>query len=392
MERMDAAELKARRFAALRQCDRILSAARQSTVREQLERLVADADGAFDLDSMPDQYCDGIVAELERRTAELLGMEEGAFFPTGTMAQQIALRCWAARTGNPAVALHPLAHPEVHERRAFSDVSGLRSVYPTTEPRLPSAAEVRELGEPFGTLMLELPLREAGFVLPSWDELCETVGAARARKAVVHLDGARLWESTPHLGRTLSEVSGLGDSVYVSFYKALGAFSGAVVAGPRDLVREMTAWRHRYGGQVYSQWPTVLAALAALDKELPRLESYVAHAKPVAAALNEAFDGVVPWFRVHPDPPHTHQFQLWLPCSAAVLNAAGLAQAEESRTSVFGPWSEPGVPGVSRTEVTVASSALEWSAADVVAGVQAWLGFVEREGKALRESGETEGG
>src|SRR5579863_7548053 len=200
MGRMDAAELKARRFAALRQCDRILSAARRSTVREQLERLVADADGAYDLDSMPDQYCDGVVAELERRTAELLGMEEGAFFPTGTMAQQIALRCWAARTGNPAVALHPLAHPEVHERRAFSDVSGLRSVYPTAEPRLPSAAEVRELGEPFGTLMLELPLREAGFVLPTWDELCESVAAARARKAVVHLDGARLWESTPHLG------------------------------------------------------------------------------------------------------------------------------------------------------------------------------------------------
>ena len=45
-------------------------------------------------------------------------------------------------------------------------MSGLRTVHPTHEPRLPSAQEVRDVEEPFGTLMLELPLREAGFVLP----------------------------------------------------------------------------------------------------------------------------------------------------------------------------------------------------------------------------------
>ncbi len=73
-------------------------------------------------------YGDGVVEALETKVAGLLGTEAAAFFPTGTMAQQVALRCWAGRTGNPTVALHALSHPEVHERNAFSEVSGLRPV------------------------------------------------------------------------------------------------------------------------------------------------------------------------------------------------------------------------------------------------------------------------
>ena len=70
----------------------------------------------YDLDELADIYGDGVV-EAGAPAAGLLGMEAAAFFPTGTMAQQVALRCWAARTGSPTVALHALAHPEVHERR-----------------------------------------------------------------------------------------------------------------------------------------------------------------------------------------------------------------------------------------------------------------------------------
>ncbi|WP_236569752.1 low specificity L-threonine aldolase, partial [Streptomyces sp. MBT59] len=209
-------------------------------------------------------------------------MFAAAFFPTGTMAQQVALRCWAGRTGNTTVALHPLSHPEVHEGGALGVVSGLRTVRPTSEPRLPDAEEIRDFPEPFGTLMLELPLRDAGFVLPSWEELTAVVDAARERDAVVHFDGARLWECGPHFGRELSEIAGLADSVYVSFYKSLDGLSGAVLAGPSTLVEEARVWRHRYGGQLFQQFPAALSALVGLERELPRLPSYVAHAKVVA--------------------------------------------------------------------------------------------------------------
>ncbi|MGW7078610.1 threonine aldolase family protein [Streptomyces sp. NPDC054866] len=332
-------------------------------------RLSALADAAsevVDPDEPADIYGNGAVARLEDEVARLLGKETAAFFPTGTMAQQVALRCWAGRTGNATVALHPDAHPEVHEGGALSAVSGLRTVHPTREPRLPTAEEVRDFEEPFGTLMLELPLRDAGFVLPSWEELEEVVEAARERDAVVHFDGARLWECTPHFGRPLAEIAGLADTVYVSFYKSLDGLSGAVLAGPRTLVDEARTWRHRYGGQVFQQFPAAVAALLGLKNTLPRLPDYVAHARVVADALREGFAAAgVPWSRVHPERPHTHQFQVWLPYDAEVLTEAALEQAEETKTQLFGRWFPDGPPGLSVTEVTVTEAGLEWTPDDV---------------------------
>ncbi|GAA2624998.1 beta-eliminating lyase-related protein [Streptomyces vastus] len=337
-----------------------------STVGERLARLTDMAAQVYDLDQPVDMYGDRIVETVEERVAGLLGKEAAAFFPSGTMAQQVALRCWAGRTGNPAVALHPLAHPEVHERDALSVVSGLRTVHPTYQPRLPTAEEVRNFEEPFGTLMLELPLRDAGFELPSWEELSKVVDAARERDAVVHFDGARLWECTPHFGRPLEEIAGLADSLYVSFYKSLGGLGGAVLAGPRTLLDEAKAWRHRYGGQVFQQFPTALSALIGLDQVLPRLPEYVAHARVVAAALREGFTAAgVPWSRVHPEEPHTHEFRVWLPYDHEELNEAAVRQAEETKTALFHRWFPDRLPGLSVTEVTVAEAGLELTAEDV---------------------------
>ncbi|MEV7864541.1 beta-eliminating lyase-related protein [Streptomyces sp. NPDC088124] len=372
-----------RRRAAWRASSRALARpAMDLRLRERLAALAADAGEVHDLDEDADMYGDGVVAELERRVAGLLGFPAAVFFPSGTMAQQVALRCWAGRTGNRTVALHPLAHPEVHERDALSAVSGLLTVRPTTEPRLPTAREIRELAEPFGALMLELPLRDAGFVLPSWEELTAVVEAARERDAVVHFDGARLWESATHFGRPLAEVAGLADSVYVSFYKSLDGLSGAALAGPEELVEEARTWRHRYGGQLFQQFPAALSALLGLERELPRLPSYVAHARVVAGALAESLAAApVPWFRVHPEPPHTHQFQVWLPYAPEVLNEAAVRQAEETEVTLFRAWhpAPAGPPGVSFTEVTVTRPGLEWSAGDIRAAVGDFVDRVREE-------------
>ncbi|MFE3648140.1 threonine aldolase family protein [Streptomyces sp. NPDC057579] len=368
----DAVDDRARRFAAYRGSARTLSGERPpETIAERLARLTADARDVYDLDGWPDFYgdADSVVGELERRTADALGTAAAVFFPTGTMAQQVALRCWAGRTGNATVAGHPLSHLEVHERDAYAVVSGLRMVHPTSAPRLATADEIYDLQEPFGTLAIELPLRDAGYVLPSWEELESAVAAARDLDAVVHFDGARLWESAPHFGRSLPEIAALADSVYVSFYKSLDGIAGAALAGTEEFVAEARAWRHRYGGQLFQQWPTALAALAGLDRELPRLPEYVAHAKVVARALREGLaEAGVPWFRVHPEEPHTHEFQVWLPHPPEVLTEAGTRQAEETRTTLFRKWYEPGSagpPGVAMTEVTVASPALEWTAEEI---------------------------
>ncbi|WP_438818844.1 threonine aldolase family protein [Streptomyces platensis] len=378
--------------AAFRGARRVLPAGARETVRERLDRLVAEAPAAYDLDDWTDFYGndDGIIGELERRTADALGTEAAVFFPTGTMAQQVALRCWAGRTGNATVAGHPLSHMEVHEGDAWAVVSGLRMVHPTHAQRPPTAAEIYDLPEPFGALALELPLRDAGFVLPTWDELTATVAAARDREAVVHFDGARLWECGPHFGRPLPEIAALADSVYVSFYKSLGGISGAALAGTEDFADEARAWRHRYGGRLFQQWPVALAALAGLDRELPRLPAYVAHAKVVARALGEGLaEAGVPWFRVHPGVPHTHQFQVWLPHPPELLNEAVVHQAEQTGTALFRDWAEPGPagpPGVAMTELTVGAGALDWTEGDIWSATGEFVDFVRRAG-----GGEAEG-
>ncbi len=347
-------ERVARRRRAKAACDRILSGVRELRIGERLAVLAAAGDDE------PDVYgTGGPVTALEQRVAGLLGTAAALFFPTGTMAQQVALRCWAGRTGNPAVAMHPLVHLEVHERQAYAVLSGLNAVWPTRQPRHPTAEEVREQEEPFGTLLLELPLREAGYLLPTWEELSAVVAAARGRGARVHFDGARLWESTAYLGRDLAEIAGLADSVYVSFYKTLGGISGAALAGPADLIAQARAWRHRYGGHLFQQWPAALAALVGLDTVLPRLPEYVRHARTVAAALAR-----VPGARVHPDPPHTHQFQWWLPYPAEALEDAALRLAEADRTWLCAGLTQA-TPGYAMAEVTVAEPALSWTATDV---------------------------
>lgn len=371
---------------------------------ERLARLAGEGADAYDLTDWVDQYgnADSIVGELERRTAEVLGTEAAAFFPSGTMAQQVALRCWADRTGSDTVAMHPLGHPVLWERDALRRLTGLHVVHPTDAPRLPTADEVRDLEEPFGTLMLELPLREAGFILPGWEELTATVEAARERDAVVHLDGARLWECTAHFGRSLPEITELVDSVYVSFYKSLGGISGAALAGPAAVVEQAAAWRHRYGGQLYQQWPAALAALAGLRNELPRLPRYVAHAKVVAGALREALagaeaesggaagDGVPHWWRVWPREPHTHQFHVWLPYGAEELTEAGVRQAERTGTLLFRRWYVPpgAPPGLSAHETAVTEPGLSWTPEDVRTALRDFLGHL----RAVRnERGRTEG-
>jgi hypothetical protein len=81
------------------------------------------------------------------------------------------------------------------------------------------------VAEPLAALLVELPQREIGGLLPAWDDLVAQVGWARDRDTAVHLDGARLWEAAAGYERSPAEVAALFDSVYVSFYKGIGALA-----------------------------------------------------------------------------------------------------------------------------------------------------------------------
>jgi hypothetical protein len=119
---------------------------------------------------------------------------------------------------------------------------------------------------------------------------------------------------------------------------------------------------------VFQQWPAAVTALAGLETVLPRLTSYVEHAAVVAEALSQ-----VPGARVHPLPPHTHQFQFWLPHDGDSLNRAALALAEEEKIWFGYGWSDQPPTGFAFTEITVAEPALEWSAEDIRSAAEALL-------------------
>ncbi len=318
-------------------------------VRRQLEAL-AEATGA---DERADHYGRGERTErVERRVAELLGKEAAVFLPSGTMAQPIALRIWSDRRGNRTVAFHPTCHLELHEERAYAHLHGLQARLVGDPHGLIRLEDLEAIKEPVAVLLLELPQRETGGQLPEWDDLVAQVEWARERGIAVHLDGARLWEAVTYYERPHAEVAGLFDSVYVSFYKGLGAMAGAALAGDADLVAEARIWQRRQGGNLVPMHPFVVSVETALER-LERAPAFLAHALALAASL-ATLDGL----EVVPDPPQTALFHLLLRGERERLSEAALDVAEERKVFVFGDPSSTMSPSWQTIEVRVGEVSL----------------------------------
>jgi threonine aldolase len=296
-----------------------------------------------------DRYGEGELASgLENRIAALLGKEAAVWLPSGTMAQQIALRIHADRTGRRAVAFHPQCHLDAHEERGYEALHGLRGVLVGNRNRLIATADVDAVREPFAALLLELPQRDLGGQLPAWDDLVATCEAARSRGAALHLDGARLWQCTPFYGRPLDEIAALFDTVYVSLYKDVGAPAGCVLAGRGDFTDEVRVWQVRHGGRLFSVYPFLLAAERGLDEVLPRMAAYVERAREVGAML-ATLEGLT----VVPDPPQTSMLHVLARRPFETLCQASLELAEETGVWFAGEWKETADPTTQRLELSL---------------------------------------
>ena len=152
------------------------------------------------------------VERLEARVAELLDKDAAVLFPSGTMAQQVALRILCDRSGCATVAFHPQCHLDVHEERGYERLHGLHARPLGHRDRLVGRADLDEVKEPVGALLLELPQRDLGGQLPSWRELRAQTAWARRHGAALHLDGARLWQCGPFYRRPLREIAALFDT------------------------------------------------------------------------------------------------------------------------------------------------------------------------------------
>ena len=309
----------------------------------------ADLLSSIPTDTVPDRYGEGgAVAELEEEIAGLLGKPAAVFAPSGTMAQQSVLRVHADRRQRTTVIFHPMCHLDRHEGRAYQRLHGLTG-RPAGDPdRLVAIDDLTTISEPPAALLIELPQRDLGGQQPELADLRAQVGWARDRGAAVHLDGARLWESAAGYGRPPAEIAALFDTVYVSFYKGIGALAGCCLAGPADVLAEVREWRKRMGGTLHGLWPGAASALSCLRHRLPLMPEYLSHAREIAAALR-----AVPGVRVVPDPPQAGLMHLLLSTTPEGFAAAARRLAAEQH---IWTWPEAMItldPGVQRVELYV---------------------------------------
>ena len=248
-----------------------------------LKDAMAEEDGNRDADI----YGQGqIIEDFQNKIADYLGKESAVFFPSGTMAQQIALRIWCDRKSLKKVAYHPLCHLEIHEENGLRELHHIEPVLLADKDRLIELADVTDMPDQVAVLLLELPQREIGGQLPDFGTLEAISAFCRTNGIKLHLDGARLFEVLPYYQKTAADVCALFDSVYVSFYKGIGAIAGAMLAGPKDFVDEAKVWKRRHGGDLISLYPYILAADHYFDQRVGKMAQYYADAQTLAALFN----------------------------------------------------------------------------------------------------------
>jgi len=216
----------------------------------------------------PDNYSlGGCVEELEREMAKRLGKERAVFFATGTLANQIAVRILAG--DNRRV----LAQEESHIYNDSGDccqtlsqlhLIGLAPGEPTftleqvqTEVERAASGRVRT---PIGAISIESPVRRLWGQVFDYNEMARISAYAREQGIGIHLDGARVFLAGPYTGVAPAEYAALFDTVYVSLWKYFNAASGAILAGPAELLDGLYHQRRMFGGSLPAAW--VLAAIA----------------------------------------------------------------------------------------------------------------------------------
>lgn len=214
----------------------------------------------------------GVVMELEKRIAALLGKEAAVFLPSGTLANHLALRL-LARKGR-RVLVQQESHLFNDEGDCAQQLSGLtlvplaagRATFTLEEAAAAIAgpADAR-VAVPVGAVSIETPVRRCAGAVFEIAEMRRVAEYARSRGIGLHLDGARLLIEAVYSGIGPDEYAAMFDTVYLSLYKYLNAAAGAILAGPRDLLDGLYHQRRMFGGGLPHVWPYAAVALHFLD-------------------------------------------------------------------------------------------------------------------------------
>lgn len=264
-----------------------------TTPTPEMRRAMADAEVG------DDEYGeDPTVNELEAVAAEALGTERALFVPSGTMANQLALRV-LGRSGTE-ILCGTRAHVYRYENAATAQNAGVQ-LHPLPDPEGvlrpddvdAALTDARHHLAPISALEIENTHMPAGGRPWRGDELDAVMGVARRYDLRLHCDGARIWNASVAQGVAPAQLAQGFDTVMFCLSKGLGAPVGSVLCGPRDLIGTARTERARLGGGMRQAGVIAAAGLVALRTMVDRLADDHARARRLAEALAERFPGSI---------------------------------------------------------------------------------------------------
>lgn len=238
-----------------------------------------------------DQYGeDPTTNALQARIAALLGKEAALFFPSGTMANQVAVRV-LTRPGDDVIVSRE-SHLGWHETGGAAANSGVQltevgngGVFSVGEFLAARKAQGHILYPPTTLVSIENTQNRMGGIVFPQDEAERICAAAREHNIATYLDGARLWNTAVASGRALAELAAPFDLTAVALSKGLGAPGGSLLAGTRELIGRCTRYRRMAGGAMRQSGIFSAAGLYALDHNIERLADDHRNARSIGERL-----------------------------------------------------------------------------------------------------------
>ena len=229
---------------------------------------------------------DPTVRRLEERVAEIVGFPAALFTPSGTMANQIAMRILAPP--GTEVLMEERSHPFHFEMAGMASLSGLM-------PRpIPSADGILRAEAVLGAVQPDVSYKPRSSLLVVenthnlWggkvyrrSQIEPLLTAARTARLAAHLDGARLWNAAVAAGESEADLAHGFDSVTVTFSKGLGAPIGSAVLGSEAFAKEARRVRKLFGGGMRQVGVLAAPAILALENRARLAEDH-ARAKRLA--------------------------------------------------------------------------------------------------------------
>jgi threonine aldolase len=256
---------------------------------------------------------DPTVKELESETAALLGKEAALFVVSGTMANQLAVRCHTE--SGDEMLIDANTHVYYYEGGGPAALSGVTCRCLQGERGVFTSADVESALRPSDShfprtrlVCLENTHNRGGGKIWPLERIEEVAAAARGHGLQMHLDGARLWNAAVATGIAEKQWAAPFDTVSVCYSKGLGAPVGSALVGPKDFIARARRFRKMFGGGMRQAGIIAAGALFALRNHRARLADDHANAKALAEGISRCKG-----FEVAPDEVETNMVRFRLP-------------------------------------------------------------------------------